>query len=301
MSQYSLKIKAHYVGPVKENIVEVYSKFIIPVGLDETNLVLFQGNLKPGKEGDLILKDLSSNYRTKTVIVFQVEDYEGKYSYYENILLFRSSRHQKYTNTNEFTLPYPWAESIEAFPPIESMPKLKIGFCGQFGKNLNHRMRMLLYFKLSKNVEADYILRTKFWGIDYHNNKEVRKEYVDSFEKHAFILSPRGAGNFSMRHYESMNFGRIPVVINTDMILPFSSVIDWQETIVFEKGPKRCIKKMKQILSSGSLVDYQLKSKKIYDEYLSYDNFFKKVIELILIPRAIISNSEDVIRVDSFS
>lgn len=42
----------------------------------------------------------------------------------------------------------------------------------------------------------------------------------------------RGAGNFSYRFYETMCLGKIPIVIDTDIDLPFEDFIDYGNYIL---------------------------------------------------------------------
>ena len=37
-----------------------------------------------------------------------------------------------------------------------------------------------------------------------------------------------GGGNFSLRFYEALSCGRIPVFVDTDCVLPFHDTIDWR-------------------------------------------------------------------------
>ena len=38
----------------------------------------------------------------------------------------------------------------------------------------------------------------------------------------------RGAGNFSIRLFETLAAGRVPVIVDTDLALPCADVVDWQ-------------------------------------------------------------------------
>ena len=46
-----------------------------------------------------------------------------------------------------------------------------------------------------------------------------------------YTLSIRGGGNFSLRFFEALALGRIPVFIDTDCLLPFHDRIDWQHFV----------------------------------------------------------------------
>ncbi len=61
---------------------------------------------------------------------------------------------------------------------------------------------------------------------------QAREEYIRSIQQAHFTLAPRGDGNYSLRFYETLSLGRIPVVIDTDMPLPFENRIDYDACIV---------------------------------------------------------------------
>lgn len=60
------------------------------------------------------------------------------------------------------------------------------------------------------------------------------RDQVELFARHleevTYVLCPRGVENFSYRFYEALKFGRIPVLIDTDVVLPDG--IDWDELMI---------------------------------------------------------------------
>jgi len=60
------------------------------------------------------------------------------------------------------------------------------------------------------------------------------REQVDRYARHlseaTYVLCPRGVENYSYRLYEALKFGRVPILIDTDMVLPQS--VPWDELIV---------------------------------------------------------------------
>lgn len=56
--------------------------------------------------------------------------------------------------------------------------------------------------------------------------------YFDLMDNSKFILCPRGAGLSSIRFFESISLGRIPVVIGNEAKIPLSDHIDWDSLIV---------------------------------------------------------------------
>lgn len=70
-------------------------------------------------------------------------------------------------------------------------------------------------------VELDIILKqSPFGGSD-----QEMKEYVNHLQRNTYIICPRGAENYSFRVYETLSRGRVPVIIDTDVVLP--KEIDW--------------------------------------------------------------------------
>ena len=70
------------------------------------------------------------------------------------------------------------------------------------------------------------IRRTEFlgnWRPDV--DREYRKAYVDSILGSRFVLCPRGYATSTFRMYETMQLGRVPVVLSDDWVAP--SGPDW--------------------------------------------------------------------------
>jgi hypothetical protein len=54
-----------------------------------------------------------------------------------------------------------------------------------------------------------------------------KREYADSIRYSRFVLCPRGAGAGSVRLFETMRAGRVPVIIADEYVLPAG--IDWKK------------------------------------------------------------------------
>jgi len=61
-----------------------------------------------------------------------------------------------------------------------------------------------------------------------------RGEQVEAYARHmadaTYVLCPRGAENYSYRLYEALKFGRVPILVDTDMVLPDG--LDWDQLVV---------------------------------------------------------------------
>jgi len=59
--------------------------------------------------------------------------------------------------------------------------------------------------------------------------QDIRREYVENMLASQFILAPKGDGNYSLRFFEALSMGRIPVVIDTDIVFPLESEIRFKD------------------------------------------------------------------------
>ena len=59
-----------------------------------------------------------------------------------------------------------------------------------------------------------------------------KQEYFQMMRRSVFSLSPRGANPSSLRMYEAMQLGSIPVYVNNEIFLPYRHLLDWSELCV---------------------------------------------------------------------
>lgn len=190
-----------------------------------------------------------------------------------------------------------------------------IGFCGQaigtpikyandIFKNLNKNIQYyigltheepqtiypstLLRSKILKLLESDYrlvtnfIKRAKYRAGAVTNEERIKtmKEYFDNMVNSDYIVCVRGGGNFSVRLYETLAMGRIPIFVNTDCLLPLQDKIDWKKHVVWvEKSDLNKIGdkvlEFHHQLTSENFIELQKKNRKLWEEKLRIGGFFK--------------------------
>lgn len=96
------------------------------------------------------------------------------------------------------------------------------------------RGRLLHRIKNSKRIHTDFVLRTHYRGGATTEQEKLRveKEFFENIQRNLFTLCLRGMGNYSVRFYQTLAMGRIPVLIDTDSVLPFEDQIPYKEFIV---------------------------------------------------------------------
>ena len=134
----------------------------------------------------------------------------------------------------------------------------------------------------SENVETNFILRKKY-RAGVTSNKGVHKttlEFYDNLKNSDYVVCVRGAGNFSIRLYEALAMGKIPIFINTDCALPLDDEIDWKKDTVWVEYNERgqVVQKVKDFhnsLSEDDFIDLQHTNRNLWKEKLTMGGFFK--------------------------
>ena len=210
----------------------------------------------------------------KKVIVFILSDYEGRYPFHGNLYLLRTSALADQLAINERILPYLWECKHEPFAPILPTDSPSIGFCGLVSKP---RKKLVSAFENSALMNCNFIKRNSFWG-GKPQDAGLRSDFWNNLQENQFALAPRGAGNFSMRFYQALSVGRIPVLINTNTALPFSNWIPWKKFIVLENTEEQCIHTVREIHEAGQVRTMQEMCYRIFHEYLSPRVFLARLL-----------------------
>lgn len=90
-------------------------------------------------------------------------------------------------------------------------------------KNISH----------NKSLDSDFIIRTKYraGATNEMQRKASTLKYYQNILENQLIVCIRGRGNFSIRFYETLAMGRIPLFCDTDSPLP-SINGDWNNHII---------------------------------------------------------------------
>jgi hypothetical protein len=148
----------------------------------------------------------------------------------------------------------------------------------------NERALVLNSFKQSTTIVTNFIYRKHYRGgaVNQEMREQTTLEYYNNIKNSDYVVCVRGAGNFSVRLYETLMMGRIPIFVNTDCLLPFENRIDWRKHVVWVEWNNR--KNIAQIvtdfhtqLSFEEFVHLQVQNRKLWKEILSV----KGMLELI--------------------
>lgn len=192
-----------------------------------------------------------------------------------------------------------------------------IGFCGQANPSFVNRFKEVFYTTLrnfksriglsreepqqvlstsylrakvlnrllhSSIVKTNFIFRKKYraGAVTKDQRKQTTQEFYDNLKDSQYVVCVRGAGNFSVRLYETLAMGRIPVFVNTDCNLPLRDQINWKEHVVWVEANEINLIAEKIIdfhssLSSLDFINLQKENRRLWEEKLTLKGYFKNI------------------------
>ncbi|MCX6780950.1 MAG: hypothetical protein NT003_02435, partial [Candidatus Magasanikbacteria bacterium] len=102
-------------------------------------------------------------------------------------------------------------------------------------KGLLFRRAILKKLKRSNRVVSNFIIRKSFGSNKLTikgSAEKARAEYIDNIANTDFSLAIRGDGNYSIRFYEILSMGRIPVLFDTECVFPMEKETDYDSIIL---------------------------------------------------------------------
>ena len=139
-----------------------------------------------------------------------------------------------------------------------------------------------------ENINANFIYRKKYRGgaKSKESLKKTTLEYYDNIKDSDYVICLRGSGNFSIRLYETLMMGRIPVLINTNCLLPFEDLIIWQEHCIWIEWKEvseisNIIRKFHKEISESNFQQLQMKNRKLWLHKLSPRGVFNSLESLV--------------------
>jgi len=185
---------------------------------------------------------------------------------------------------------------------LKDWAKLMGVACGRIdasGGRAAHAVRAIALMRLmrsKKTLKPNFIIREKFgfnnkWGIlqpggSRQSAQQQRREFANNILESDYSLCVRGLANCSIRLYETMSLGRIPLVLDTDCVYPCDSLIDWESVGPFaDRGDlwnvPELINRFHQNIDDEGFVELQERNRGIWEKYLCPTGFFSHIPQLI--------------------
>lgn len=239
-----------------------------------------------------------------------------------NTVVFRTSQYASRLRKDEHILPA-YAEDLKGkglFVRDKTMEPPVIGFCGwaQYKnfrnavgsvlqalpydiaaaltfhprfrsriKGLTLRRRAIAGLLKSNRIRPNFILRSSHSAHAATirlDPAQARREYVENMSGSDFVLCIRGDGNYSLRFYEALSLGRVPILLDTDVRLPLETVIDYRSFIlpVGLRDLHRIGERVADFWSSLTEQQWlimQVAARSAFEKYLSTPRFLAYAVE----------------------
>lgn len=233
----------------------------------------------------------------------------------QDVVIFRTSYYRSKHRSNTYALPG-WSVDFAKYFPNNQFsvlpynPKPSVSYCGYIDKKPDSFKAIIRSFikkepfsyeamarelrgkgcrilQANKNIDTDFIIRDGFWAQGIADKNKARHDYAENMINSLYGIVTRGAGNFSYRLIEMMSAGRIPVFIDTDSMLPYDTLIDWKQHVVWLD--QKDIDKIDKIVldyhkskTEEQLRTIQQNNRNLYLEYLGPNGFLKNLHLLLL-------------------
>jgi len=248
----------------------------------------------------------------------------------DNSVVLRTSMQSDLKYRNEFPLPvFVEGKEFEDWKPIAKSKKPKIGFVGHSKLSLHHKLlnagdegsrkeygygiasgsevlrtpvniglvirsKALRLLRSDSRISTSFIERETRYFDGGVFGAQARADYLSNLNANAYSLCIRGSGNYSIRMYEAMAKGRIPVTVDTNFRLPQDDSRDWSRLGLFLKIHEldsigQRLIEIHESLSDQEFISLQKEIRAFWESNLQRESFLMAAIPRImnaLVPNA---------------
>lgn len=179
------------------------------------------------------------------------------------------------------TVPYP-VEDLGSYGNFNEpdQPVWQTCFVGYPGSS-PLREQLLLAVATDQRLTSRLDIAPKFHShLDQATRNERRKRYLDIMRASLTVLCPRGDGMNSIRFYEALSMGRIPILISDGCVLPFEELICYDRFVIRIAEQDVC--------HTPELIEEWIRQKKSTDDIMQRCREAREAWEQLLAPERII-------------
>ena len=146
------------------------------------------------------------------------------------------------------------------------------------------RARVLRAFE-KPGIRTNYLARRQYQAgksKTLTDQSKERIEFVRNILESDYTLCMRGGGNYSVRFYETLCLGRIPVFIDTDCLLPFQDMIDYKSIFPWiDAGDlphaAEYLRDFHAKLTNDEFIDLQKICRSLWIKHMTPDGFYSNL------------------------
>ncbi len=266
-------------NPVLQEAIDRGKEYLDRTSLDDCDVVLLPFKYGMGNHTKYV--DEAKQAGKKTLVIFN-DDSSAPLDVGDECIVLRTSFYKSKKENHEYAMPTFSADLFDG-SILEKDMVPSVSFCGGITHPL--RLNTLQILHDNSDINCNFILRNGFWAPGVSKDVAIR-EFNENIRNSLYGFCCRGAGNFSYRFGEVLSHGRIPVLVDTDCVLPFDHKINWNDhaLIVHEND----VGEIANILidfhkskSPSEITKIQEENRKVWREYLTPLGFVKHIGEFI--------------------
>lgn len=184
--------------------------------------------------------------------------------------------------------PYQYTRSF-----IRGLPNRIVGL---FNKNyaakkkgVFFRIEAIKILKASSLIHTNFLIRKSFSGNASTAEKdpqELRKEFVDNLINSDYALCIRGDANASVRLFEALSIGRIPIILDTECVFPLKDKVNYKDfslVIDFRDLPRidSIIRDFHDKISNEEFKEMQRKACDAHQQYFRVDSLTSHIMSYL--------------------
>lgn len=140
---------------------------------------------------------------------------------------------------------------------------------------------------LAKDARVDcrFLFRRRYSGhrasIEL-SPEDARREYLENARAATYGLAPKGDGNYSLRFYELLALGRLPILPDTGMVLPLEDVVRYRDFVVDVSSARRAAAALvawHEERGAAGLAEASRAARAAFERYLYAPRFFAVATE----------------------
>ncbi len=205
------------------------------------------------------------------------------------IVQFHTSAETKYPGTYSWLPTDGWDQIYQQLPPSEPTEIPCVGFVGrcpvingQIHRGFEERFKALETLSRSPNVCMDFHIRTGVEGSacgfypqlpDDLKNKDAPL-FKNNMLANQYQVCARGNANWSLRFYETLAYGRIPIYIESGGKLPFGEWRDYSQSLyqfVYVKDISKLEENLLTFHKKYSIMDAQTNCRLLFKHCFSVE------------------------------
>lgn len=291
-------IKIYFDDIIPEYILNILEGYEFEMTTFEKSDILISCKSLKQKKFQELLNYYANIY--KKIVIFLISDTLDVFNIPFNVTLFRTNLNKSKAKWNEYILPNILENN--SFEIYKEMYKTNFPIIGYYGKKDKNNELLFNTLQNNDNTITNFIFENdkadkinkinKSEKIDIINknnkveiiNKNDKVEIINKNEKnekkiieesHFYICNQNNI-------YKILSLGRIPIIKDNNIQLPFEEYIDWNHILIIHSDEKEITKKIKTWWVEKNIISIHERCRNIYNEYFIKNKYIEKILNKVL-------------------